>query len=142
MARSQPMHWLSVRTRRGLRELPSNAAWLVSRALQPVEDAGSAAESAAHDTRDKARGFRASVMDASPVGDSVETRMKRARVAAERAQEAEQEALDAARESKERSDYAREVSERGRAHVGRSSGSPRRPSRSGPPRPAGRPTRR
>ena len=42
-------------------------------------------------------------MDAAPMGDSVETRMKRARAAAERAQQAEDEALEAAEESKESS---------------------------------------
>jgi colicin import membrane protein len=91
---------LSERARTGLREMPSNAAWLVSRA------------------RDQRRRASAAVVDASPVGgDSVETRMKRARDAAERAREAEERALEAAREAKERSEHARQVSERGRARV-------------------------
>ena len=56
---------LAERTRAGLREMPSNAAWLVSRA------------------RDRRRQLSAAVVDASPVGgNSVETQMKRAREAA------------------------------------------------------------
>ena len=86
---------LSEQTRTGLREMPSNAAWLLSRA------------------RDRRRKVSAAVVDAAPVGgDSVEIRMKRAREAAERAREAEERAVDAGQESQERSDYARQVSER------------------------------
>ena len=89
---------LSEQTRTSLREMPSNAAWLLSRA------------------RDRRRKVRAGVVDAVPFGgDSVEVRMKRAREAAERAREAEDRAVDAGRESEERADYARQVSERGRA---------------------------
>src|SRR4029453_11215107 len=84
----------------GLREMPSNAAWLFSRA------------------RDRRRKVSAAVVDAAPVGgDSVEIRMKRAREAAGRAGEAEERAVEAGRESKERSEYAGQVSERGRARV-------------------------
>jgi hypothetical protein len=36
---------LSERARTGLRDMPSNAAWLLSRALKPAEAVGSAAES-------------------------------------------------------------------------------------------------
>lgn len=118
MTRPHPMHWLSERSRAGLQELPSNAAWLLSRALKPAESAGSAAETAASGTRDRARKVRASVVDAVPVGgDSVETRLKRARAAAERAQEAEAEAVAAARESKQRADHAKQVNEHGRTRV-------------------------
>jgi hypothetical protein len=38
---------LSERTRAGLQEMPSNAAWLLSRILKPAEAAGTATESAA-----------------------------------------------------------------------------------------------
>ena len=100
---------LSERARTGLKEMPSNAAWVLSRALQPVESAAAGA-------RDQRRKVGAAVVDAAPVGgDSVEIRMKRARDAAERAREAEEGALEAAQESKELSDHARQVSERGRA---------------------------
>ena len=71
---------LSEQTRTGLRRLPSNAAWLLSRA------------------RDRGRKVGAAVVDAAPVGgDSVEIRMKRAQDAGERAREAEERAVDAAR---------------------------------------------
>jgi colicin import membrane protein len=88
------------RTWTGLREMPSNTAWLVSRA------------------RDRRRKVSAAVVDAAPVGgNSLETRMKRAREAAERAREAEERAAEAGREAKECSEYVRQVSERGRARV-------------------------
>jgi colicin import membrane protein len=118
MTRSHPMRWFSEQARTGLSELPSNAAWLLSRALAPVEAAGSASGSAASGTQDRARKVGASVLDAAPIGgDSVETRMKRARAAAERAREAEEQAVEAARVAKERADHARRVAERGRARV-------------------------
>jgi colicin import membrane protein len=110
--------WLSERTRMGIRELPSNAAWMLSRVLRPAETVGSATGSAAADARDQARRMRAAVVDATPGGrDSIDVRMKRAREAAERARAVEDEALEAARESKDRADHARQVSERGRARV-------------------------
>src|SRR5215203_2855099 len=98
------------RTRTGLREMPSNAAWLVSRALKPAENATTGA-------RDQGRKVTAAVVDAAPVGDSVEIRARRARVAAERAREAEERAVEAARESKAQADRAREVGERGQARI-------------------------
>jgi colicin import membrane protein len=111
MARRRPLHWLSHNAGTGIRELPSNAAWLLSRML-PSEAAGPGAA-----TRDTARRIRASVEDAVPVGDSVETRMKRARVAAERAQRAEEEAVAAAEESKRSSDHARLVADANRSQI-------------------------
>src|SRR6188472_1960688 len=80
------------RTRMGLREMPSNAVWLVSRVARPAGAIGGA--------RDKGRQVVAAVVDAAPLGDSIEIRAKRARDAAERAQEAENRAVEAARESK------------------------------------------
>jgi colicin import membrane protein len=111
MPRPRPLHWLSDNAGTGLRELPSNAAWLLSRML-PDEATGPAAG-----TRDTARRIRASVEDASPMGDSVETRMKRARAAAERAQRAEEEALAAAEEAKRSSDHASVVAESNRLQM-------------------------
>ena len=40
MSRPRPLHWLTDHTTTGIRELPSNTAWLLSRALQPAEAAG------------------------------------------------------------------------------------------------------
>lgn len=109
---------LSERTRTGLKEMPSNAAWLLARALRPAGAVGDAAESATAQARDRGRKVTAAVLDAAPVGgDSVEVRMRRAREAAERARDAEERAVEAAQESKDRSDHARRVSERGRARL-------------------------
>jgi type I site-specific restriction-modification system R (restriction) subunit len=82
--------------RTGLREMPSNSAWLLAQALKPA----------------------AAVADAAPFGgDSVAIRARRAHEAAERARETEARALEAARESKARAAYARQVGERGRARM-------------------------
>jgi Rho termination factor, N-terminal domain len=98
------------RTRTGLREMPSNAAWLLSQALRPAEGAAAGA-------RDRGRQVTAAVVDAAPIGDSVEIRARRAQEAAERAREAEERAVEAARESKALADHAREVSDRGHARI-------------------------
>ena len=91
MPRSPVLEQLSERTRTGLREMPANAAWLLSRVLQPAE---TAAESAAAGARDRGRKMKAAVADITPMGeDSVDVRMKRAREAAERARQAEEEAV-------------------------------------------------
>jgi hypothetical protein len=63
------------RLRTGLSEAPSNAVWLLSKAAKPVEGA-------AFDARDHGRRATAAVVDAAPVGDSVEIRARRARDAA------------------------------------------------------------
>ena len=44
MANIHPAHWLSENAKAGLKELPSNAAWLLSKATQPAESAGTTAE--------------------------------------------------------------------------------------------------
>jgi colicin import membrane protein len=111
MPRSHPLQWLSDSASTGLRELPSNAAWLLSQLL-PAEAAGPAEA-----TRDTARRIRASVEDAAPIGDSVETRMKRARAAAERARQAEDEALAAADEARRSAEHARQVTEGNRSQI-------------------------
>lgn len=109
---------LSEVTLAGLRDMPSNAAWLLSRALKPAEVLGSAAESATSGARDRGRKVAAAVVDAAPLGgDSIEIRMRRAQEAGERARTAEERAVEAAQQSKARSDHAREVIERGRAQV-------------------------
>jgi colicin import membrane protein len=110
MPRSSVVRWLS----EGLSEMPSNAAWALSRVLQPAQTAGSATAGA----RDRGRQMRAAVVDAVPGGgDSVDARMKRAREVAERAREAEKQAVEAAQRSKECSSRVRQVSERGRARL-------------------------
>ena len=109
---------LSERTRAGLREMPSNAAWLLSRALNPTESVGDKTESATGGVRDRGRRVKAALIDAAPVGgDSVEIRMQRARDASERAREAEEQAVEAEEDAKDRADHAQQVSESGRARL-------------------------
>jgi hypothetical protein len=106
---------LSERARESLKEIPSNAAWLLSKAMGPTE---SAAESAASKVRDQSRRLGAAVVDAAPVGgDPVQTLMRRAKESAEQAREAEVEAVETAEEAKARANYAREVSARGRSRL-------------------------
>lgn len=113
-----PVGWLSEQLGTGLREMPSNAAWMVSRVFGPSGTVGSATGSAARSARDRGRKMQAGVLDATPLGgDSVDARMKRARDAAERAREAEEQSLQAARESKELAERARQVSEQARARM-------------------------
>jgi DNA repair exonuclease SbcCD ATPase subunit len=109
---------LSEQARTGLREMPSNAAWLLSRVLKPAQAVETTAESATAGARDQGRKVKAAVVDATPFGgDSVDVRMRRAQDAGERAREAEERAAEAAHESKERSAHARDVSEHGRARL-------------------------
>jgi hypothetical protein len=106
------------RTRTGLREMPSNAAWVLSRVLKPAEAIGDAADSVTASARDRGRALGAAVVDAAPGGgDSVDIRVRRAQEAAARAREAEDKALEAARESKAQADRARQVSERGHVRM-------------------------
>ena len=56
---------LTDRARDSLKEVPSNAAWLMSKVLGPTE---SAAESAATKARDQGRRLGAEVVDAAPIG--------------------------------------------------------------------------
>jgi colicin import membrane protein len=106
------------RARTGLREMPSNAVWLLSRALSPVDAIEEAAGSATASVRDQGRKVGAAVVDASPVGgDSVDVRIRRARDAAERAREAEDQAREAAQEAKACAERVKEISEGGRRRL-------------------------
>ena len=97
MASIHPTHWLSEQAT-GLKELPTNAAWLLSKAAHPVKSAGSS--------------------DEEKRSEAVDTRMARAREAAEDAQEREGEALRRAEEAQRRSEHARQVSEQAREKIG------------------------
>ena len=57
---------LTERARSGLREMPSNAAWLLSKALKPAEAVGDAAESATAGARDRGRKLTATMLDVAP----------------------------------------------------------------------------
>jgi colicin import membrane protein len=118
MPRSSVVEQLVEGTQTGLREMPSNAAWLLSRVLHPAGSVGTAAGSAAAGARDRGRKMKAVVADFTPIGeDSIDVRMKRARDAAERATEAEQRALEAAQEADELSKHVDEVSEGGQGRM-------------------------
>jgi hypothetical protein len=76
--------------------MPSNVAWLLSRLVTPADETD---------------------LVASPAGDSLEIRARRARAAAERAEEAQGRAVEAAREYEALAAHLREVVERGQARV-------------------------
>jgi colicin import membrane protein len=106
------------RTLTGLREMPSNALWLLSRAVSPVDAVDEVAGSAVASVRDQGRKVEAAVLDAAPVrGDSVDVRIRRARDAAERAREAEDRAREAAQDAKARAERVQEISEHGRRRL-------------------------
>jgi colicin import membrane protein len=106
------------RARMGLREMPSNAVWLLSRALSPADAVEGAAGWAATSVRDQGRKIEAAVVDAAPLGgDSVDVRIRRARDAAERAREAEDRAREAAQDAKACAETVKEISERGRLRL-------------------------
>jgi len=105
MDRPHPVRWLSDQGRTGLRELPSNAAWLASQVARP-------GEAAATGTRERARRLKDSVTEAAPGGESIDKKLKRARAAARRAQESEEEALEVASWSEERSERVRDNTRR------------------------------
>jgi hypothetical protein len=106
------------RARIGLKEMPSNAVWLMSHALRPVSEVPGVGGSAAARVRDQGRKVEAAVVDAVPVGgDSVEIRMRRAQEAADRAREAEDRAREAAQDAKASAERAKQVSEEGRTRL-------------------------
>ncbi len=111
MSERKPVRWLTGHAKVGLKELPSNVSWLLSKALVGP------AENAAAGSRDHARAVAHSVRDGVARGDSLEARLTRAREAAERAQQLEADALDEARRAKELSDHASDVSAEGERRV-------------------------
>ena len=76
MSTIRPARWVAGHAASGLRDLPRNGAWLLSKALRsPV----AATESAAHDTSDGLRRMTIAVADKLPGGpDSVGIKLKRA----------------------------------------------------------------
>lgn len=112
MGSNKPARWLVQRAAIGVKELPSNTAWVVSKALpRPVENTAGGA-------KDTARRATAAVQDGLPVGDgSLETRLARAREATDRAQRAEDAALAEAREAKQLADEANAAAEEGRERL-------------------------
>lgn len=112
MGSKTPARWLAQRVATGVKDLPGNTAWVISKALpRPVEKAAGQA-------KDSTRRMSAAVKDAVPAGsDSVETRLKRAREATDRAQHAEEEALAHAATAKSLADEARSAAEDARQQL-------------------------
>lgn len=116
-----PVRRLSKSVGLGVKELPSNAAWLLSKAagstLRPhVASGGPSALT--HGLVDAARHAGVAVVDALPAGgDSIELRMQRARAAAGEAQEAEAAAVQQSIEAEQQAQEAERIAERCRAYV-------------------------
>ena len=133
MARTRPARRLSDAAKAGLRDMPSNAIWLISKGLKPAGSVASGASSAAttlagnvSDTaasaagsagsatssvRQKARRAKHSVAEVVPgVGaDPVASLMRQADAAAERAHEDEARAVSLAQQAKDSADEAASV---------------------------------
>ena len=108
---------LSELAQKGLRDLPTNAAWLFDRALGSSDSVGSAAEHVAARARDTGQRLSAAVVHAAPGGDPVESLMKRAQQSAERAREAEVRAVESSEEAKARAEYAHRLNAQGRTRL-------------------------
>ena len=117
---AQPVRRLTKALGTGVKDLPSNTTWLMRKAVSPLDPrpvASRATDAAAHGLLDMARQAGASVVDALPVGDSVELRLQRARAAAAEAQDAEDDAVQASLEAERETAEAEQVAERCRAYL-------------------------
>ena len=132
MPRIRPVSRVASHASSGLRDVPRNGAWLLSKALGPPV---AATEATAHDTADGLRRMTIAVADKLPgAPDSVGIKLKRAETAVARAKEAERRALAEAQNASELADAAKSVSEDGKRRVReatsegsrRSNGVPRR----------------
>jgi hypothetical protein len=101
----------------GMRDIPRNASWVVGKALSTHDDADDAAASGPT-LGDAVRQAGWSLRGVLPGQDSVEARLEKARVAAERARAAEEAALEAAQAAHDRSVAADELAEEERARLG------------------------
>jgi len=116
---SRPVRRLSKTLGLGVKELPSNAAWLVSKAGHKGRShVPAAASTVTHGLADAARHAGVAVVDALPVGgDSIELRMQRARAAVAEAQEAEEAAVRESIEAEQQAQEAERVAQRCRDYV-------------------------
>ncbi len=115
MAKLRPLHWLSAQTSSGIKDLPRNSAWVLSRIVGPPGSAASSASDAATNT---ARRVSTVLADALPgAHDSVEVRLKRAEAAVAKAKRAEQDALAEARNADNLAEAAKAIAEQGRQRV-------------------------
>ena len=115
---TRPVRRLTKALGDGVKELPTNATWLLSKAVSPHDQrsAGTRAPSATG-LLDMARSAGATVMDALPGGDSIELRLQRARAAVAEAQEAEERAVQESLEAEREAQEAEQVAERCRDYV-------------------------
>jgi len=114
MGKLRPMHWLFAQASSGLKDLPRNGAWVLSRAMGSPASAGSMSGSAT----DAARRISAAVADVLPgPADSVEVRLKRAEAAVASAKQAEQEALAQARDADNLAEAAKDVAQQSRQRL-------------------------
>ncbi len=115
MSAAQPLQWLSDRLKTGLGDLPENAAWLLERARATSANSRSGGEP--FTVRSKRRDSRTTVSVDPPSTASVESRMNRARAAADEAQRIEERALAASQISKDQSEHARQVTQAGQIRL-------------------------
>ena len=103
MPRIRPVSWVASHAASGLRDVPRNGAWLLSKALgPPVSATESAVQDTSDDTSDGLRRMTIAVADKLPGGpDSVGIKLKRAETAVARAKEAERQALAEAQTASE-----------------------------------------
>jgi len=101
----------------GAKELPTNATWLVSKALSPLSPKLPSPRSGAGGLVDVARHAGATVMDVLPGGDSIELRLQRARAAVAEAQQAEEAAVQESLEAERQTQEAETVAEKCRDYV-------------------------
>jgi colicin import membrane protein len=123
MAANNEQHGLVSALTSGVKDMPRNASWLIGKALRVGDPPGQGSEgNGAHREGSSAlmgavRSASATVRDALPGGDSVEARLDRARVAADRAHEAETDALRAAEYAAELSSRAEQIDQQEQARV-------------------------
>ena len=114
MSKIKPATWIATHAATGLKDLPRNGAWLLSKALKsPVVATGSAA----HEASDGFRRVRSAVAEKVPGIDPVGMKLKRAEAAVASAKEVERTALAEAQAADERADAAKAIGEAGRQRV-------------------------
>ncbi len=114
MSKIQPVRWLSRHAASGLKDLPRNSAWLLSKAISAPADAAGVGNG----VPDGLRRVTAAISHSIPgVHDAVELRLKRAELAVAKAREAEKAALVEAQNANALADAAKAIGDEGRERV-------------------------